>query len=894
MPKRIASDYVEESVSKRPKFAIEVDLLGSDLTGLPNFDLLFAVLDQFVKRLDETDSTDLISQALSSKNILAVLTFLDTGIQRKKTELLTIFRALYILVMRGISYDSSSECNGIARELAEGVLEDCRFSCVLRGLKNNLGAELNKAALRLLAAVATADVGIARGLLRSIHFDDAGLVQCSRRRNTTDPQDVRSCFLNLIGSFVFKDSNVLLRELIDKKNAFTLVSAESYIDKYANVMLNIQMFRKIVENRSISKTQKVQLFSRNCLKHLLYLYTWRGEAVTLSELNSQNRLDVNCDQLDSIRTSLHELMLLLFTSGRLGLVFSGRQRESTTPPNNLIFQALTSPAMEAAHMDVLRSQLVVASLTSCPDLIHLYLDHMAPLLQPRASSKNWLSLMNLVRQIFIACKTRLVGWALATLERCTTAEQAASIIVNTCFLSAKMVDPIANALHYEEDPAVVKETKDLMKLLRTNILIILTWISTGDGFTVTTCNADQLKRELNQLILDRMPTTDCMKHIEKLFAKENFNREVLSDQCCMDQNAATESSVVSDSRTDADDTIKAVITRNPEQDRTELSSLPKEFRKPLKRLLGFCKTADVKCCPELLSALNALPTIVEVCINSYFHLPVIHRCLANGLRAARHHSVPCVKSKRILQLLIQHMDFTAVLLCNDGTSDEASRDKDIAAANDLSNANTQWPFLRDYMVELLLEAAIVSPKACIKKIPVLWFLASYTATLNPTDQRLLRILFLMDLCSGTLLTHSNGFSATPLVWGPVTRQHYQFQDVNTNAQTGSRTALMQPVTFHQPGLNSLFTMLDENRLLRTAICFPINRKWLGYTAGADFELTANPDENDLFDPCFVLHALHHYLTHCEFNVALSICIHILRHKFIHTPHRLTVFSLSTG
>ncbi|KAA3672056.1 nucleolar pre-ribosomal-associated protein 1 [Paragonimus westermani] len=698
MPKRIASDCVEESVSKRPKFAIEVDLLGSDLT----------VLDQFVKLLDETDSSDLISQALSSKNILAILTFLDTGIQRKKTELLIIFRALYILVMRGMAYDSSSECNGIARELAEGVLEDCRFSCILRGLKNNLGAELNKAALRLLAAVATADVGIARGLLRSIHFDDAGLVQCSRRRNTTDPQDVRSCFLNLIGSFVFKDSNVLLRELIDKKNAFTLVSAESYIDKYANVILNIQMFRKIVENRSISKTQKVQLFNRNCLKHLLYLYTWRGEAVTLSELNSQNRLDANCDQLDSIRTSLHELMLLLFTSGRLGLVFSGRQRESNTPPNNLIFHALTSPAMEAAHMDVLRSQLVVASLTSCPDLIHLYLDHMAPLLQPRASSKNWLSLMNLVRQIFVACKTHLVGWSLATLERCTIAEQAASIIVNTCFLSAKMVDPIANALHYEEDPAVVKETKDLMKLLRTNILIILTWISTGDGFTVTTCNADHLKRELNQLLLD----------VVRYYIVCGF--------------------LVA--RTDADDTTKAVITRNPEQDRTELSSLPKEFRKPLKRLLGFRKTADVKCCPKLLSALNALPTVVEVCINSYFHLPVIHRCLANGLRAARHHSVPCVKPKRILQLLIQHMDFTTVLLCNNGTSDEASRDKDIAAANDLSNANTQWPFLRDYMVELLLEAAIVSPKACLKMIPVLWFLASYTATLNPTGEPLFGLL----------------------------------------------------------------------------------------------------------------------------------------------------------
>ncbi|KAF5401532.1 hypothetical protein PHET_04740 [Paragonimus heterotremus] len=766
--------------------------------------------------------------------------------------------------MRGIAYDSSSEFKGIARELAEGVLEDCRFSSVLHGLKNNLGAELNKAALRLLAAVATADVGIARGLLRTIHFDDTGLIQCSRRRNTTDPQDVRSCFLNLVGSFVFKDSNILLRELIDKKNVFTLVFAESYIDKYANVMLNIQMFRKIVENRSISKTQKVRLFNRNCLKHLLYLYTWRGEAVTLSELNSKNPLDVNCDQLDSIRTSLHELMLLLFTSGRLGLVFSGRQRESNTPPNDLIFHALTSPAMEAAHVDVLRSQLVVASLTSCPDLIHLYLDHISPLLQPRASSKNWFSLMNLVHQIFVACKTRLVGWALATLERCTVVQQAASIIVNTCYLSAKMLEPIANALHYEEDLAVVKETKKLMKLLRTNVLIILTWISTGDGFTATTCTAEQLKRELHQLILERTPTTDCVKHIKQLFEKENFNREVLSDQCCMNQNAVTESSVVSDARTDADGTVKPVITRNPQQDRTELSSLPKELSKPLKRLLDFCKTPDTKCCPKLLSALNALPTIVEVCINSYFHLPVIHRCLANGLQAAQHHSMPCVKPKRILQLLVQHVDFTAVLLCNDGTSDEVSRDKDITTANDLSDANTQWPFLRDYMMELLLEVAIVSPKACLKKIPVLWFLASYTATLNPTDQRLLRILFLMDLSSGTLLTHSNGFSATPLVWGPVTRQHYQFQDLNTNAQTGSRTALLQPVTFHQPGLNSLFSMLDEDRLLRTATCFPINRKWLGYTAGADFQLFVTHDENDLFDPCFVLHALHHYLAHYKF------------------------------
>ncbi|VDP92363.1 unnamed protein product [Echinostoma caproni] len=400
---------------------------------------------------------DYVQSALSSTNILGILTYLDSGAARKSSELTTVFKALYMIILIG-SREKWDELTAVVHGLAEGVLEDLRFASCIRGLRHNQGAETNKAVLRLLAVIATLNTNLARGLLRALPFSGQEMIQCSRRRNTTDSQDVRSCFLNLIAAFVFSGNDLVVREAIEKRSKlsritdlsvlapFNLAINESYIDKYANVMLILEMLSKIVENRTISKTQKVRLFDRNSLKQLLYLYTWRGEALTLQDLAGRDDGDVDTDQLDCIRQKLHQMLTLLTTSTRLGLVFSGRNRDWQSPANDLIFHALISPPMCSAYTDPLRLELIYSALFSCPDILAPYLDHTAPLLYPRANSSNWARLMNLICGIYDLCRVNLIKWAVMAVERYTTPQQAAQMIVDCSFLSPKMIEPLSAAL----------------------------------------------------------------------------------------------------------------------------------------------------------------------------------------------------------------------------------------------------------------------------------------------------------------------------------------------------------------------------------------------------------------------------------------------------------------
>lgn len=121
-----------------------------------------------------------------------------------------------MLILIG-SREKHTKLTAVAQELAEGVLEDLRFASCIRGLQKNQGAETNKAALRLLAVVATVGTNLARGLLRAVPFSSQELVHCSRRRNTTDEQDVRSCFLNLVAAFVFSKNDLIIREAVEKR-----------------------------------------------------------------------------------------------------------------------------------------------------------------------------------------------------------------------------------------------------------------------------------------------------------------------------------------------------------------------------------------------------------------------------------------------------------------------------------------------------------------------------------------------------------------------------------------------------------------------------------------------------------------------------------------------------
>ena len=131
-----------------------------------------------------------------------------------------ILKVLATIIVRTRT-DLSGQFGEAGRRLAEGVIEDAPMNSCLRALKPQCSADAAKASLQLLAAVVSTDpLLLGRSLIRSIDFEHPDWVQVSRRRNTKDPNDVRTCFVNFVASFLVSGNNLLIRELLEAKSMF--------------------------------------------------------------------------------------------------------------------------------------------------------------------------------------------------------------------------------------------------------------------------------------------------------------------------------------------------------------------------------------------------------------------------------------------------------------------------------------------------------------------------------------------------------------------------------------------------------------------------------------------------------------------------------------------------
>ncbi|VDQ04434.1 unnamed protein product [Trichobilharzia regenti] len=276
---------------------------------------------------------------------------------------ISVLKSLYIIILRS-SRELAASFPTLARDLAEGFLEDSRLSLCLNLMWKSQSAELLKVSLQLLATVVTVSEDLARGL--------------------------------------------------------------------------------VAENRSVSKTQRARVFNRHCLQRLVSLYFWRGEGKNVNEVLKKGDVDVNENEVSSVRCAVHKLLLHLFTSSRLGVVFSAKF-DSDIQYNGLILQCLTCAQMDGAYMDPLRTELVVKALCKCPDVFVPYLDHLAPTLYPRDSS-GWFSVMDFVLQLYQSVGKYILQFIVNALSYSLTVDVMASAIANFCVLSPKMVDPISQAV----------------------------------------------------------------------------------------------------------------------------------------------------------------------------------------------------------------------------------------------------------------------------------------------------------------------------------------------------------------------------------------------------------------------------------------------------------------
>ncbi|XP_014232040.1 uncharacterized protein LOC106655945 [Trichogramma pretiosum] len=257
-----------------------------------------------------------------------------------------------------------------------------------------------KAVLKLLTAIVSLGKTFPRELLNHLTLHPMLVDALASHTKPSDPENVRTCFIHFLLSFIIEGNSSTIKALLDKRGVLSSIFADLIYDSCEIVQLVLKTLKKyILENSSITKTIKIHLFNTSAIESLVNLYNWKGPKNWQGFRKTDKVLEpVDPEEKNMTLNALHELLITLMTSSRYGIVFhdhslgtdSGRKHNHFI---NVILQNLERPWEHEKP-----SELVVEILASCPDLISSQFISMDPYLEPRVSAK-WATALQFIGKI---------------------------------------------------------------------------------------------------------------------------------------------------------------------------------------------------------------------------------------------------------------------------------------------------------------------------------------------------------------------------------------------------------------------------------------------------------------------------------------------------------------
>ncbi|GFS04354.1 nucleolar pre-ribosomal-associated protein 1-like [Elysia marginata] len=148
---------------------------------------------------------------------------------------------------------------------------------VYASLQAQSKSNIIKSAVQLLIAMALLSEKTKKALQTRLNFNHVHFSALFRRRNRKDSQDVRSCMILLTLAFLVNSDSNTVRFMVQQKIFLQMTIAGLKFDA-RDVVVDVLLtfLDKIVENSSVSKTDKTKLFSEVVLKQIAELHQWQG------------------------------------------------------------------------------------------------------------------------------------------------------------------------------------------------------------------------------------------------------------------------------------------------------------------------------------------------------------------------------------------------------------------------------------------------------------------------------------------------------------------------------------------------------------------------------------------------------------------------------------------
>ncbi|NWX51116.1 NPA1P protein, partial [Steatornis caripensis] len=326
------------------------------------------------------------------------------GERKPESEMLLVFQALEAILLRTAS--DLSHFSVVGMNIVKKLIHS--YMRLVYAALYSENHRMSRVCLTLLSAMVAQGPDSARDVYSHFDFNNKFLPGLLKKRCKKGRPDVRMAYIQFALSFLIAGDNAILTQVLELKDFIPdILRSEIKEDKVSTVSLLLSTLRtKVVQNKNITKTQKVRFFTAEVLIHIASLYRWNGITdvspgdlkvtqgseevgkMMVRELVHNFLMDLCC----SLKHGINFYDPSLGTSGNLFFVFN-------RGGNVVLLRFMLG--LKTATEDEMVADLMVNILKVCPDLLNRYFKETRYSFVPRLKSA-WMDNMKLLKKIYEA------------------------------------------------------------------------------------------------------------------------------------------------------------------------------------------------------------------------------------------------------------------------------------------------------------------------------------------------------------------------------------------------------------------------------------------------------------------------------------------------------------
>ncbi|XP_040902942.1 nucleolar pre-ribosomal-associated protein 1 [Toxotes jaculatrix] len=348
------------------------------------------------KKLPCSDLYDVVEGYIKISMECAEIFKLLEGEKHTENEMMLIFESLEMILLRTAS--DLTHFNMVGNAIVKKTVSS--YMRLLQGSFHSENHRFVRQCLSFLSALVSQGPEAAREVLNHIHINKA-LSGLARRKDKKGRPDVRMAFIQFVLSFLVSGDNATVGQILELKELLPeILSTGLKEDRMSLVNLILSTLKtRVLQNKAVSKTQKVRFFTPAVLANIASLYKWNG---IVDATTDDNRMVENSEHagISVVRELVHSFLLDLCCSRKHGISFHDASFGTAGRAGNIVLLQFLGGLKQATE-DELVAELVVNTLKASPDMLARYFKETQYSYAPRVKSA-WQDNVRLLKKIYEA------------------------------------------------------------------------------------------------------------------------------------------------------------------------------------------------------------------------------------------------------------------------------------------------------------------------------------------------------------------------------------------------------------------------------------------------------------------------------------------------------------